>query len=382
MKVKKNGLLANGLIWFAAATSLAEIEAGIHCKGNLIAVLLGHLLGFVLLFATGVIGGRRQQTAMQTTAQAFGEIGSRVFAGLNMLQLVGWSAVMISLGGMAATPLLPHVGFPFLCAIIGALAIVGLLVDFRHATALSFFTIALLAGLAVFLTGRLAFMPPTRAPTEATSFASAFELSVAMPLSWLPLISDYTRDADRPVAVSLVSALVYSVVSVWMYGLGMLIAAGNTENSVTQAIVHAGLGVAGLVIVLLSTSLSAFFDLYSSGESGKVLLRRFPPKVVGFVAGAIGTGLAVCGIQERYANFLCLIASVFAPMAAVLLVSHYFVRRRHIWINATAWLVGTVLYHSSDASPLGPTLTALLAASALAALGKLVKPSSPESPVL
>ena len=30
---------------------------------------------------------------------------------------------------------------------------------------------------------------------EGMSFGAAVELSVAMPLSWLPLISDYTREA-------------------------------------------------------------------------------------------------------------------------------------------------------------------------------------------
>ena len=34
---------------------------------------------------------------------------------------------------------------------------------------------------------------------ETFSFGAAVELAVAMPLSWLPLISDYTREAKEPV---------------------------------------------------------------------------------------------------------------------------------------------------------------------------------------
>lgn len=52
---------------------------------------------------------------------------------------------------------------------------------------------------------------------EAMSFGAAVELSVAMPLSWLPLISDYTREAEKPLAATAASAVVYGLVSVWMY---------------------------------------------------------------------------------------------------------------------------------------------------------------------
>ena len=51
---------------------------------------------------------------------------------------------------------------------------------------------------------------------EAMSFGAAVELAVAMPLSWLPLISDYTREAKQPVKATAVSAIVYGIVS-WLY---------------------------------------------------------------------------------------------------------------------------------------------------------------------
>lgn len=53
------------------------------------------------------------------------------------------------------------------------------------------------------------------------TFGAAVELAVAMPLSWLPLISDYTREAEKPFAATLVSVVVYSLVSIFMYMIGM-----------------------------------------------------------------------------------------------------------------------------------------------------------------
>ena len=46
---------------------------------------------------------------------------------------------------------------------------------------------------------------------EAMSFGAAVELSAAMPLSWLPLISDYTSKAEKPVMASAVSAVIYGL---------------------------------------------------------------------------------------------------------------------------------------------------------------------------
>ncbi len=53
------------------------------------------------------------------------------------------------------------------------------------------------------------------------SFIAALELSIAMPLSWLPLISDYTRESKKPFTASLTSATIYTKQSIVMYTLGL-----------------------------------------------------------------------------------------------------------------------------------------------------------------
>lgn len=56
---------------------------------------------------------------------------------------------------------------------------------------------------------------------DSLTFGAVVELAVAMPLSWLPLISDYTREAKEPVKATAVSAVVYGIVSCFMYLIGM-----------------------------------------------------------------------------------------------------------------------------------------------------------------
>ena len=90
------------------------------------------------------------------------------------------------------------------------------------------------------------------------SFGAAVELSVAMPLSWFPLISDYTREAEKPFAATLSSTLTYGVVSCWMYLIGMGAAIFTGEGDIALIMVKAGLGVAALLILILSTVTTTF----------------------------------------------------------------------------------------------------------------------------
>lgn len=381
--MKKNAISAQTLIWFGAAVSVAEIEAGIMMGANWAALLAGHLFGGILLFAAGLIGAQTRKNAMTTTGEAFGLSGARFFAALNVLQLVGWTAVMIAQGAAAMSALtgITTSGWSVLLALLIALWIsIGL----GGASRLATLSMGLLALLCVFLTFRFLNLAPAEAglKTETIGFWLYFEISAAMPLSWLPLISDYTKDAERPLAGTAVSALVYTIVSTWMFALGMMLA-NSGILSLSDGILQAGRGmvIPGLIVVILSTVTTTFLDAYSAGESALLIWGRLRPRLVGVVVCALGAVLAIIGIVDRYIDFLYLIASVFAPMAAVLLVSHYVVRRFHPAWNLVAWLAGFLaygylIYLSPSASPIGPTLTAMLLSGLLTLLGLLSRPRS------
>ena len=88
------------MIWFGAALSIAEIMTGTYLAPlgltqGLYAIILGHIIGGILLFGAGLIGGRLRQGSMNTTAFSFGPLGAKGFAFLNMIQLIGWTSIMI-----------------------------------------------------------------------------------------------------------------------------------------------------------------------------------------------------------------------------------------------------------------------------------------------
>ena len=74
---KRTSLLDNALIWFGAGVSIAEILTGTYFSSlgfgrGLAAILVGHVIGCIMLFLAGVIGGTSRKSAMETTKSSYG----------------------------------------------------------------------------------------------------------------------------------------------------------------------------------------------------------------------------------------------------------------------------------------------------------------------
>ena len=381
----RTGLFTNAIIWFGVAISVSEIEAGIQI-GSMSAVdslwfplILGHILGGILLFFVGLIGARIRQNAMESISSTFGNYGSKFFAVLNVAQLLAWVAVLNAQGAMALMGLNLPIPFYMICIILGVMIALWVYVGLRRSSKITSIVMAVLTVLLVILTVKLftingPIVNGLAANSKTLGFWNIFEISIAMPISWLPVISDYTKDVENPVRDTAFSAIAYTVASLWMYFIGIEVV-GLGTTSISQAILLTGLGVQGIIILVLSTITTNFLASNSAGESAKAIFNRIDPKVAGMVVSILSAFLAISGIMDQYVNFLYLIASVFAPMAAVLLVSFYFVKsegnfRTWCW-NLFSWLVGFIVYQMTvnlDSIFLGPTLLAIIVSAALAYL--------------
>ena len=392
---KRTGLFANGIIWFGVAISVSEIEAGIEigaaaARDSLwLPLVLGHIFGGILLFFVGLIGARVRLNAMETTKSTFGKYGSKFFAALNTFQLLAWVAVLNAQGASALAGLNLPISFPLTCVILAALIGAWVYVGIRRSANVTTVVMAALAVLLAILSVKLfgldsgsssvasaAGAAAAGTATTALKFWNIFEISIAMPISWLPVISDYTKDAEKPVKATAVSAIAYTVASLWMYIIGIEISGIGANNNIAQAILLAGLGIPGIIIVVLSTVTTNFLAANSAGESSKAIYSKINPKIAGVVVSLLSAALAISGIMEHYISFLYLIASVFAPMAAVLLVSFYFSKERTeslgVWLwNIFAWLAGFIAYQVAerfDSVFLGPTLLAVIVSAAFASV--------------
>ena len=359
MEKKGTSVFSNGLIWFGAGVSLAEILTGTYFAPlgfgkAMAAILLGHLIGGLMMFAAGMIGAKERKSAMETVKMSFGERGSLLFAVLNVLQLVGWTAIMIYDGALAADGVL-HTGIWVWAIIIGALIVVWIFVGLTNLGKLNTVAMTALFILSLVLFKVIFFGTGSAAPVVddgSLTFGAAVELAVAMPLSWLPLISDYTREAEKPFAATLVSVVVYSLVSIFMYMIGMG-AIFTGEYDIAQIMLKTGFGVVGLLIIVFSTVTTTFLDAYSAGVSSVSISSRIKEKWA-----------AIVYPMDNITNFLYLIGSVFAPMIAVQVADYFLLKKADAeksafqWRNLIVWLIGFVIYRvlMHVDTPVGNTL--------------------------
>ena len=356
MEKKRTSVFENSLIWFGAGVSIAEILTGTYLaplgfQKRLAAILIGHVIGCCMMFFAGLIGGKMRKSAMETVKVSFGQKGGLLFAVLNVLQLVGWTAIMIYDGALAANSTF-NTGAWVWCIVIGALIVLWIAVGVTNLGKINTIAMAALFVLTILLC-RVIFFGDSGAAadlsSEAMSFGAAVELSVAMPLSWLPVISDYTREAEKPVKATAASVIVYGLVSCWMYVIGMGAAIYTGESDIAVIMVKAGLGIAALLIVIFSTVTTTFLDAYSAGVSSESVFQKLKAGHVGIVVTVIGTVAAILFPMDDITDFLYLIGSVFAPMIAVQIADVFILKKEKSagdfdWKNLVIWLIGFVIY--------------------------------------
>ena len=386
-------------LWFSLGIGLLVAQAGallvpgLALPQALVSIALGSVIGVVLLAIAGMIGTDTGLAAMSSLRPTLGVRGASVPAVINAVQLAGWGAFEIIVMRDSAEALakqafglsMPLVWTLLFGVVATVLAISGPL-SFVRRFLRTWGMWLLLAG-AGWLTWSVLAQHDLgalmrRPGTGELTFGSAIDLVVAMPLSWLPLIGDYTRFGRRASETFRGTLYGFGVANLWFYALGAVygLAAGGGDALLTTALAKAGGGLA-LLLVLIDEIDNAFADIHSAAVSTGTFWARAGVPWLSAAFGALCTLIAIVVPMARYQNFLLLIGSVFAPLFGVVLADHFIVRRRRIdtaaladprgpygfsggWqIGAfVAWALGIAAYHALNQwlPNVGATLPALV----------------------
>ncbi len=351
------------------------------------AIALGSAIGVLLLAAAGIVGSQTGVPTMVCLRPALGVRGSYAPTALNVVQLLGWTVFELVIMGHAANVVsrrLLGLDAYWLWLLVFAAVVLGLGVWGPLAVVrqwLAKFAVWVMLATSVWLTwllltryevGALAARPGT----GELSFWAAVDLVVAMPISWLPLVCDYSRFARRPGAAFRGTALGYLVANVWFYGLGALIllAAGVTQEP--KGFVEAIASIAGplaLLILLVDETDEAWADLYSCAVSVQNVFPRAPLRALVVALGVACAAVALVLDVTQYEAFLFIIGSVFVPLFGVLAVDYFAIRRGYVADDLARpggpyWYRGGVSFRGLAAWGLG-ILTYLAIAGNLAGLG-------------
>jgi len=155
------------------------------------------------------------------------------------------------------------------------------------------------------------------------TFWQGVDLVVAMPVSWLPLIADYTRFSRNGRGAFLGSSLGYFVPHVALYALGalLLLSRGLSDAAAVVPAIAAG-GVASALALLALTvdeTDEPFANVYSTAVSAQNVVPQLEQRALIVAAAATATAGALVIDLGNYLDFLYLLGSFFVPLFGVLL---------------------------------------------------------------
>ena len=370
------GVLDHFLLWSNLGVSLLVIVIGaflvpaLSLRDAVTAIVLGSVIGNLMLGTAAFIGADGGVPGMVLLRAPLGRLGSYAPTTLNVAQCLGWATFEIiiiaaaaaalsdELVGVAAKPAWTIL-FGALAALMALTGPIGVVRRFIRKFAVYFVVASL-----VYLTwwalseGDIGALW-RRGGEGGISVWQAMDLVIAVTVSWVPLIADYTRfSRDRPSAFA-GAATGYFVAGTWMLVLGALLVLTRGVSEPTQlpaAVVAAGLAAAlALFAIMVDETDEAFANVYSSAVSAQNVLTRVPQRALVLGASVIATIAALTIDLRQYQTFLYLLGAFFVPLFGVLL-AHWLVNGAHyerldIFDAPTvrvallaAWLVGFVVY--------------------------------------
>jgi purine-cytosine permease-like protein len=187
-----------------------------------------------------------------------------------------------------------------------------------------------------------------------TGFWTSMDLVVALPVSWIPLVADYSRFSRSPRAAALGTGIGYAASSAVFFLLGVLAlrAYAGADQNVVGALLAVPAGAVALVILAIDEVDEAFANIYSTATSAQNVLPRADRRLLALLVGALATVLALAVDGSAYEPFLFLIGAVFVPLAATVVVDFALSRDRYDtsesaparWPMLVPWVAGFVAY--------------------------------------
>jgi putative hydroxymethylpyrimidine transporter CytX len=164
------------------------------------------------------------------------------------------------------------------------------------------------------------------------------DLVIAMPISWLPLVSDYSRFAKNSKRCFLGTWIGYFIISSWMYLLGLMASLATQSPDPSGVVINLMLNfgwiLPALIIVLFSTFTTTFLDIYSTAISGLNIVPKLGERAGTLIGGILGILAAIIfPTLLDYEHFLLFIGAMFCPMFGIVLTDYFFLRRSSIHVD-------------------------------------------------
>lgn len=361
----------------------ALLVPGLGFGPAMLAVVVGSIIGVALLATVSAVGTRHGVPTMVLFRPILGIRGSWAPSLLNVVQLIGWTAVELwAMSYVADIVSTEAFGFSarWLWLSLAAVICTGLAlwgpvgvtrVWMERFGAWIVVAISLAVTFLVITADGIGDALSAPGLGGFPTFGVAVDLVIAMPISWLPLVADYSRFAVRERSAFFGTFAGYLIANIWLYALGAMLVLGagavpTPAGVATGILALAGGSIAGFLFLtglLVVETDEAFADIYSGALSLQNIFPKASQNMLIVAIAAVGTALAAGFTMELYESFLLWIGSVFIPLFGIL-IAHQLMDRRRLqavdlgsedgpyWytggVNVWAvlpWLGGFLVYH-------------------------------------
>jgi NCS1 family nucleobase:cation symporter-1 len=315
-------------------------------SNTVLVIVAGTLVGVALLALLARLGPRFGLPTMVLLRQPFGHRGAEAISFLLLVTNFAWIALNNVIAARALAGIVPG-SARLWSVLVGAVAVVVTLYGPRAMALFNRAAVPLLVIVGVALTVAIMSGETSRlgGPGDGSmTLLGGFDVVIGYQVSWSLMFADYTRYQRKEGGAALSVFLGLALSSLWLVGLGAAAGRLGGTNDPTAMILGAGLPVAALLLMALSTITTNFVNLYLSALAVRNLWHRSPPRATVLVVGSIGTlfGLLSPNLLDRYAGFMGWIGTGFLPIAAITVV-HFFVLHRSDATAARAWSFPAIL---------------------------------------
>ncbi|GAA4100835.1 purine-cytosine permease family protein [Nocardioides kongjuensis] len=343
-------------IWFGSNIMLLTVATGVVATAvyglpvwaAVIALVVGHALGGVVMALHAAQGPQMGVPQMLQTRAQFGSYGSLLVVVLVIFMYVGFFASNMVLGGQAVSSLF-GLDETFSIILIGLVSVAGAIVGYRMIHALTGL-MSLVSGLVMVL-AFVWVLAVNDLPTGTfhsdgatlAGFMGTISLAALWQIAYAPYVSDYTRYMPRDTGVRPAFWATYAgavLGSLFPMILGAVVGAALPESDTVSGLQELTHGVGGLVIAVFGIGIACTnaMNLYCGALStitvGQTIFPRWVPGAAArgvvsallFVAAVV---MALAGKDDflvNFTNFMLLLLCVLVPWTAVNLVDYYLLK--------------------------------------------------------
>lgn len=387
-------------LWFSLGVGLLVMQTGAYlapavgARPALWMTLLGSVVGSALLAWVAWLACASGRSSAQLMHSVYGSGFARLPVLLNVLQLIGWATFELVVMRDGTRAIASHsfgveIGVFWPTLFWGVVALLMIRASMLKLVRRVIGTIGL--PLVILSLLWLSYQFGTkldqagwhalwaRSGDGSMNAFQAFDLVIAMPVSWLPLVADYARHSRTGRGAAAGTWIGYAVANIWCYALGIVVMAviGTDADRFVDLLLFAQGGLVALGLILVDELDNNYGDLYSASVSAQSVWGRISVRAWGTALAVLSMAFAMVLPMQTLEPFLLLLSSVFVPLFGTMLGWLLWQPQRAAaapagvrWLPAVIWCAGIAVYHglAQWAPELGSALPTLLFTFVLARL--------------